>query len=253
MKQLQFLFYICIGSFTMSCHIQKPHFSTPANEINDVALFRPKTFIEKIEVKNLAKLDDSTSDELMYELVDCFESMSKVNSFRLNKIDANQQENLDADMVKLYRDLLEANILRRRNQPINLNAFKAPISVVEALKNENQRYGMYVFCDGIYRTKKLYRKQLTKNILIGLSTGLATGMASNWQGIDPMIISQQKSFVKMGVMIIDASEQKVVFFNLNEGNADIENKNEVLSQFKRLFVGYYYDEVNIPKTPIKME
>lgn len=110
----------------------------------------------------------------------------------------------------------------------NLNALKITPTLDSLLKTNNKRFGLLTITTGFTRRKGNFGGQVAKGIGIGI---LTLGMA---------VPTPIKANSTIYVAIVDAQENKVVFFHKIAAQEEPLNSVIMSDQIKKIFKGYFW-------------
>ena len=222
MRQFKF-FVILLGFGLVSCTATKPLTSTvKPNEINDIKLLEPYSYISMIKKGNRGEIDDSIS------------ALSKQLNISILK---NFEEQLPITGDIVLTDSVINNNLEKEYEYLVLTADKnksiSNLTITptldKVLEVNNTRFGLIVICTGFTRAKGNYGKEVAKGAAMGI---LTLGMYYQ---------TPIKSHSTIYVMIVDSEEDNIAFFRKSFiQNKEPLDQSVLESQYRKIFDGYFW-------------
>ena len=195
MKQLHLPVIALVAMVVASCATTKYVSKSDLGTINDVAVFTPFTYITWQEGKNGVQYSDSLSF-VCAQLITRSIQGSALPTGELVDIEFSDDEVYQSAMASL-RDI----------KAKKAGEAAVPGPLLKLLRDNGQRYGVFVFSNGFMMDGKNYAKAAAANVAVGvLTTVLTMGAATAYT------IPTKNSFA-VWTAIVDSSTDRIVFYN----------------------------------------
>lgn len=218
LNTLLILSFLILGS----CTTTKPLTSTvKPDEVTDLKLLEPNSYIYKISKGNRSLLDDSlsiTSNKLIIKVLENFKGQIPITG----KIILSDTS-INTTLKKEFESLI---LTADRSK--NISNLKIAPTIDKVLEANRVRFGLLVVGTGFTRIKGNYGKQVAKGAALGI---LTLGMYYQ---------TPIKSYSTIYVMIVDSQEDNISFFRKSYlQDKEPLDENVLTKQFTDIFKGYF--------------
>jgi hypothetical protein len=179
-------------------------------EVTDLQLFEPTAYISLIEASNTSNYNDSLTNDSKKLLL---------------KVVENSKEKIPITGQIIVTDSLLNQKLKAEFDYL----FTTITPIIDSLLEvNNKRFGILTLTNGFTRSRSNYSKQVAKGVAVGL---LTLGM---------YVRSPIKSSSTMCVLIVDAKDNNVAYFNQSMlPQKEPLDEKIINTQFRNIFKGYF--------------
>ena len=218
MKHFHLPVIALVAIVVASCSTTKYVSKSDLETINDVAVFTPFTYITWQEGKNGVQYSDSLSFV-------CAQLITR--SIQGSALPTGELVDIEFSDDEVYQSALAS--LR------DINAKKAgeaavPEPLLRLLRDNGQRYGVFVFSNGFMKDGKNYAKAVAAGAVLGVLTAVLT------MGTAVAYTVPVKNSFTVWTAVVDSSTDRIVFYNtgvFEDGNPTKEE--HVRKVIDRLF------------------
>lgn len=217
MKRFAF-FLLAAASFMAASCANVYEASSPLKEpVNDILLLEPVSVIQYMTDEELVVIDDDMSRESSEMVASAI--MSQPAFYHVTD-DAVLLGSATQDLIGFY------NIIRPLRKKL-VPSLSVPESILEIIQDSGHRYGMAVICGGFTRSKRNYKREVVRDIAVGI---LSLGR---------VVPITYKNMFDAAVIIFDANTNSVVYFRqLDPLSFDPLNQTRVYNYLPRLVDRY---------------
>jgi hypothetical protein len=214
------MFLICCG--LVSCTATKPLTSNVSpNEITELKLLEPYSYISLIKKGNKAQLDDSISSISKQLNLHVLKSFSNQLPISGNIILTDEETN--KTLEKEYEFLM---LNAERNK--NISNLKITPTLDKILEANETRFGLIIISSGFTRVHGNYGKEIVKGAALGI---LTLGMYYQ---------TPVKAYSTIYTMIVDSKEDNVAFFRKSFlQNQEPIDTSVLTKQYYKIFQDYF--------------
>lgn len=192
------IFTSCSGSKYISSKVK-------TEEIKELEVFKPLSFIALIEEKNKAIINDSISYTLekliTKELYDTNNFLPKLNPIIIK--DDYTETQLEYEIIELCT--------KASSEDIKIKALTIPPRINKILESRGKRFGLIAYCSGFTRTKANYKNVYEAGAIRSVVETVVLSSIGN--GIFISINGNLSSSLSLNIMIVDAKKNNISFFN----------------------------------------
>ncbi len=229
------IFISCNGSRYLSSKVK-------ANEITELEVFKPVSFIALIEKANKGDINDSISFGLekiiTKELFDSTFLLQKLNPIIIKE--ENTERQLVYETIKLNMAISE---------DYKIKSFTLPPRINMVLKSRGKRFGLIVFSNGFTRTNANFKTEVKDGILKSVMETVVFSALGSGPFIS--INVNAGSRITLSAMIVDAEKNNVAFYNESSFTSlNVLDHNLIKKEIRKL-VGKYFKKQNIKNTALQ--
>jgi hypothetical protein len=209
------ILYSCTTSKLLTSSI-KPQ------EITDLKLMEPNSYISMIKKGNRGELDDtisSKSEQLVFKVLGNFEGqLPLTGNITLSDSSVNNK------LKKEYEDLISTADRKK-----DISSLRITPTLDKVLEANQTRFGLVIISTGFTRAKGNYGKQVLKGAALGILT------------LGTVYTTPIKAYSIIYAMIVDSKEDNVAFYRKSFlQDAEPLNETVLTKQYKKLFEGYFW-------------
>ncbi len=192
-----------------------------SEEITDLKLLEPYSYISMIKKGNKGEIDDSVSNiskNLNINILKNFDSRLPITG---------EIVLADTEINKTLEKEFEYLVLTA-DRSKNLNDLKITPTLDQILEENNTRFGLIIINTGFTREKGNYGKEIAKGVAVGLLT-----LGAYQQ-------TPIKAHSTIYAMIVDSKEDNIAFFRKStKQNVEPLEQSVLTDQYKDIFKGYF--------------